>query len=612
MNWKIKLVILSVLVLILGSLFGAFLGLKPSTRLFFILFITVLAGLVWISKVTRITGNGEFLLNWKYEFDLTDKQILGVIFLLMLIGFLIGQFFHLGTQVYVDPYRLDISLLPDKAEVHEKLVFNVPPDVRGHEFYRSYHLTGPMKGMKVNSVHCPPGFQEKVYNYSDEVELACRSKDYVKPGVYPVEFDYTIPKPYVCYTNLCFFDWNALTDFSLDIKNARVNVTGAERVWGYPPLDSSFDLPANTLLEVKAIKPRSQVTGIWKEVNEPDSMIFAKEWETSLAAAFYKYSLLISLGILALVFAGLFTIYLLFGKEVQVTGIPDILHYPPTNRKPYDVNRIVFGDPNKIEYEGIQATLLDLARRGWIKIEDGKIEFLKGKDKLDDYERDVYETYKWLGSFTGGTLDIKELENKIKSSTDTGWLMDIQRKLERLTRDGSSVFSFSGKFFALLWLVFWIVSLSLIGWLMPKNMALGLSISLWVGIFSLPFIDSYCFGRYDPEIYKEILLWKAFARLLGDYSLIKKYAPQDIRMWGDWLVYATALGKAENVIRAMKEFNIRVPNIDYDAYTYTHPYIIYSVASTRYAYLSSPKSGSGWSGGGGFGGGFGGGGGGFR
>ena len=609
MNWRIKLVILSLIVLFLGALMGGWIGLRFSGTLLILLFLALLMGTVWLAK--HIVGSSEGMLKWKYDLGLNDTQILLVMFGLMLAGLLVGQVFHLGTSVYVEPYYLNILLDSDAAFVRETLVYHVPPGVQGHEFYRSYYLNGPMKNMKVHEIQCPNGFQE-TYEYSDRIELACRSQDYVKPGTYNVTFIYEIPKPYVCYQTLCFFDWNVLTDFSLDIKNAKVNVTGAERVWGYPPLDSSFDLPARTLLEVKAVKPKSEVTGYWELRNEPDSQIFAREWETHLAGFIYRYWLIISLAILGIIFAGLYFIYLKFGKEIDVPGIPDILHYPPTKRKPYDVNRIVFGDPNTIEDEGIQATLLDLARRGWLEIGKGKIKFKQGNDNLDEYERKVYQTYQWLGSFTGKELDIEKLKRKINSSHDAGWLRRIQARFGELMHPRSApVFSWKGKFFALAWLVFWILFLSLFAWLMPKWMSLGLSISLWTGIFSLVFIDSYCFGRYNPEVYREILMWKAFARLLGDYSLIKKYAPEDIRMWGEWLVYATALGKAENVLKAMKEFKIKVPNIDYDAYHYTRPYIIYAVASSRYSALTS-RSGGGWSGGGGFGGGFGGGGGGFR
>ena len=40
--------------------------------------------------------------------------------------------------------------------------------------------------------------------------------------------------------------------------------------------------------------------------------------------------------------------------------------------------------------------------------------------------------------------------------------------------------------------------------------------------------------------------------------MIQKYAPADFSMWGEWLVYGTALGVGDKVEEAMKALNIRV------------------------------------------------------
>ena len=40
--------------------------------------------------------------------------------------------------------------------------------------------------------------------------------------------------------------------------------------------------------------------------------------------------------------------------------------------------------------------------------------------------------------------------------------------------------------------------------------------------------------------------------------MIRKYAPEDLPMWGDWLVYGTALGVGDKVEQAMKVLNIPV------------------------------------------------------
>ena len=43
--------------------------------------------------------------------------------------------------------------------------------------------------------------------------------------------------------------------------------------------------------------------------------------------------------------------------------------------------------------------------------------------------------------------------------------------------------------------------------------------------------------------------------------MIQKYAPEDLSMWGDWLVYGTALGVGKNVEQAMKSLNIHIADI---------------------------------------------------
>jgi uncharacterized membrane protein len=82
--------------------------------------------------------------------------------------------------------------------------------------------------------------------------------------------------------------------------------------------------------------------------------------------------------------------------------------------------------------------------------------------------------------------------------------------------------------------------------------------------------------------------------MLGDFASIQKCAPEDLRMWKEWLVYGTALGVGDKVVEAMRALNVEIPEIHVASemhYVFTHSYG-----------LTSPPS----SGGGGFGGGGGG------
>ena len=69
---------------------------------------------------------------------------------------------------------------------------------------------------------------------------------------------------------------------------------------------------------------------------------------------------------------------------------------------------------------------------------------------------------------------------------------------------------------------------------------------------------STLFGHWKDDHYKDKLEWDAFTHFLSDMAMIRKYAPEDLPMWGDWLVYGTALGVGDKVEQAMKALNIPV------------------------------------------------------
>lgn len=64
------------------------------------------------------------------------------------------------------------------------------------------------------------------------------------------------------------------------------------------------------------------------------------------------------------------------------------------------------------------------------------------------------------------------------------------------------------------------------------------------------------FGRWKADYYKEKLEWDAFKSFLSNFAIIQKYAPEDIAIWKEWLVYGTALGVGHNVVKAMDKLKI--------------------------------------------------------
>ena len=89
-------------------------------------------------------------------------------------------------------------------------------------------------------------------------------------------------------------------------------------------------------------------------------------------------------------------------------------------------------------------------------------------------------------------------------------------------------------------------------------------------------------------------MWDSFARFLKSLAKINKQQVQDIAIWKEWLIYGTALGVGEQVVKAMKNLNIAMNEVWF--YPVLHN-------SMRGLYMSSSSSGHGSGFGSGFGGG---------
>ncbi|HXW98629.1 MAG TPA: hypothetical protein VEI51_02775 [Methanomicrobiales archaeon] len=70
-------------------------------------------------------------------------------------------------------------------------------------------------------------------------------------------------------------------------------------------------------------------------------------------------------------------------------------------------------------------------------------------------------------------------------------------------------------------------------------------------------------GRWLENGYEEKCRWDAFRAFLGDFAMIRKYSPGDLSLWGDWLVYGTALGVGDRVIKAMGDLEIQIPEAEF-------------------------------------------------
>ncbi len=329
----------------------------------------------------------------------------------------------------------------------------------------------------------------------------------------------------------------------------------------------------------------------------------------------YKYNTISVLrkvfGVLVLAFPlVVLVVYYSYGREKSFT-VPEYLSYVPNkDRKPWEVNLLFSGDAMKTDVNGFYATLLDLNRRGIIEIEPYEVKGLvrkrkelririKSEEVDTSYERDVIRFLKEYS--VGGVFDTKHLRSLARD----------RFKSKDLAMDMSSLFNWTDARFVKRYLdtrgktVFVILSVAFFSITVVLLLVFGdfklavLSFALLFQSLACVFCPSQIFGRWKGEYYKEWLEWNAFRRFLSDMAMMKKYGPEDISIWKEWLVYGTALGVGDRVVRAMKSLNVNIPDV-----------IVYDHTPTFRAIYRTSTSFSGASGGGGFGvgGGFGGGG----
>jgi uncharacterized membrane protein len=346
----------------------------------------------------------------------------------------------------------------------------------------------------------------------------------------------------------------------------------------------------------------------------------ANPWYNTIPQLFAQVLLIGGYIMVALTPLLFITMYYRYGREKEFT-VPKYLSFIPDNtKKPWAVNLLFKGDAMDFDEDGYYATLLDLHRKGVIRIkekEGGKGVIITNIQDIseDTYEKRVLAFLKDIEE--DGIVDSDVLhglaEKAGKDIKAQSRILQYQRELRDVTRRSDplliSRYIVDGRDHIIPLALFNVafLAVAIIGIIVfpPLLYLLLPAVFLWGAALFLSGIalvyPSTLFGHWKDDTYKEKLEWDAFAYFLSDLALIKQYSPSDISQWGEWLVYGTALGVGKKVEYAMKELNVRIPEAGAPSLGIMHSAFIPIVA------FSPPSQG----GGGGFGGGSFGGGGGF-
>lgn len=293
------------------------------------------------------------------------------------------------------------------------------------------------------------------------------------------------------------------------------------------------------------------------------------------------------------------------------------------------------------------ATILNFALKGYVRIEqEGKtIKILLNKIKTDELTRDEKKVLEILRAASNNNeLTMAELEKYIKNYPSK--LMNLNSTFEKVSKTQASE---KGKFdtnrfnkqivyaeknvgYIFLLIIIITASIFTIGYAY-KNVQ---SMLITCTIISLAFFIvvtiinlilnikiTTSFNGFTQKGINEQEQWKAFKKYMEDFSYLNEKEVPQLVLWEKYLVFATAFGIADKVLKQLK---VKYPELNdpdtihsmilfnsmYNSNGFNTKFINSINTSTSRMYSSTYSSGSG--GGGGFsgGGGFGGGGGGRR
>jgi len=480
-----------------------------------------------------------------------------------------------------------------------------------------------------------------IQNLAFDSEVGLFNPDYFAPGTYTVEYRYIVRPPIEHDDEWAHLNLK-LVDEHIPFRSLRVTLPFAgeiEDVYTHPPtlaIERTAEsiiitgvAPQDDALNVEVILDLAFMDGIegFPEY-VPDvrqQAADANRWPSLLYAAAVILHALATVLVIAMPFI-LLAFYHRYGREKEFT-VPEYLSFTPnTALKPWQVNLLFKGDALDFDENGFYATLLDLHRQEKIVVAekpDGKgvtVRIVSGESS-DPYEQRVLNFLSNIAE--ENVVDTAELEAFARTARRSpGYqhrIEQYQQSLSALSRDVDTSLAYQyikdGRGF-ILPLIFLgaipcgLAILTLIfvpgaSYLLIPAGVLSFIVAIQVVIAAL--FPSTLFGFWKDDHYKEKLEWDAFAHFLSDLALIRQYSPADLSIWGEWLVYGTALGLGDKVEKAMKNLHINLPDAGVPLYS-SMPVIF--VPIVHYSPPSSGDGGGGFGGGGSFGGGggFGGGG----
>ncbi|MDO5825400.1 MAG: DUF2207 domain-containing protein [Methanosphaera sp.] len=552
----------------------------------------------------------------------------------------------------------DITVEKDGSTViTEKIVYDIEGSVNG--VFRDIPITGNQSVRNI-SVETPGYYNKldiernttdvkmKVWLYTDEAKTQKTNNAKVE-----VTYKYTITKGFKIYNDIAelqYMTWGKEWNTKVDHMESNIHIPATRdevEYWNNPEtyvtssqwtsqdtLTTKLDnIPSHTSFEQRLIMPKdyfenatnAQVIDMdAKDLIEQNQREYKQQNDIdSTASTIYKALV----GLLCLVPFG---VYLKYGREPKIDYDAEYEYDVPSDESPLQVNAIMVGDVGDVDIDAIPATILDLIDRKYYKIvlNDATNTIIRRTDKdastLKGYEKSLIA---YLSKFAvDGDISIgafgKESNRYDFRSFMYKWLKDAKEEAVGKSVIEKYLDNTGNRMLKRLAMIFiFMIPLSLTVLLMriiPVHADVFYIYSLFIffaAAIILYLLPNTLGGRWTKEGKEKHEKWKNFKKYLKDYSLIEQKPPASVQVWGRYLVYAAALGCADEATKNLKQYlNSHDVSDDYFNTSSAVSFAYYNgfahVESSVYTFARSDSdssgSGIGSAGSGGFGGGGGG------
>lgn len=493
------------------------------------------------------------------------RVVLIITIILLLGGFVAVNF---GDLTLFNFYSSKITV--NGANIQEELHFI--PDKDYHTLFRNFVSSiywinsseSMINSVIINNIQCSDGdeyvrdYYGSCYTlsgssecapYTENNEYGCSYGDtlgFLKGKEYTVNAEYEIhPENLFKINNVYYIKFVAYSP-----KN-HVRLTSKNFVvYGDVIMDKKYSSDENVILYISYSGDRTDFKIIEQKDFEFDSGI----------KSLLRYIIVFFPGII------FFLIWFIYGRENTYEETPKELSTFPNKRKFWEVSAYFNPPFFRIDKNLFASVLLNFYNKKIIDIkEKGKDMYIKlNKFEGDKIEKEIYDILEFIqlnlrkdkdkDLIDGDYFNIKKFMKSFYYSQVVGPLLldrfkelkeDVKEEGKQYIRDDNL---FRGMFFFLFLLVFFL------GFTLMNPFIIGLYVLTIIVIIVL--LTGAIFSRFKGEYYIEYQRWRAFKRYLKNSFSITSATHKTVVIWNEYLVYATALGVSDRVIKELRAYNI--------------------------------------------------------